>query len=133
MTEDFFADPAYQALAGKKILIAEDEADLRDILQTLLAKVKAEVSVSENGEKADLMLRDQAFDLVISDVRMAGGDGVSLLQKIRHRDPVKPPVVLVTGYADITIEEAKSRGAIDVIAKPFRLKTILDRLVLILS
>src|SRR5262245_52565869 len=89
-------------LKGKRILIADDEKDLREILADELRYCGCEVAEAENGKTAYALLESQPFDLIISDIRMPGGDGIELLKAVRKRDPKLPPLVLISGYSDIT-------------------------------
>lgn len=74
----------------------------------------------------------QRIDIVISDVRMPNGDGISLLTKIRELNPAMPIVLLATGFADLTEPEALGMGANALIEKPIdrkRMLAILEGLV----
>ncbi len=85
-----------------------------------------------SGNEATALLKNHKVDIVLSDIRMANGDGMELLNYIRAFVPTPPSVVLVTGYSDFTAEEALRVGAAAVIAKPFeRMKLIgeLDRII----
>jgi CheY-like chemotaxis protein len=70
------------------------------------------------------VLKANHVSLVLSDVRMPGGDGVQLLESIRTRDPKLPPVIFVTGFADLSEAECMAKGANRVIAKPFDRKAL---------
>jgi CheY-like chemotaxis protein len=123
------AVPDTTALKGKRILIADDEKDLREILADELRYCGCEVSEAENGKAAYATLEKQPFDLIISDIRMPGGDGIELLKAVRARDPKLPPLVLISGYSDITEKEALALGARRVFVKPFNLNELVTEVV----
>ncbi|MEZ4873184.1 MAG: response regulator [Bdellovibrionales bacterium] len=104
---------------GKKVLVVDDEKDLCEIVSFELEDIGFSVKTAHNGSDAFTMVKDQGdFDLVISDVRMTGGDGIELLENIKKYDAKKPPVILMTGFADVTEDEVLEKGAIAIIAKP---------------
>jgi signal transduction histidine kinase len=107
-------------LHGARVLVADDNADMRDYLARLL-RDRYEVDVVSNGAKALEVIRANPPDLLISDVMMPGLDGFALLRRIRE-DPSTAalPVVLLSARAG---EESRldglSRGADDYLVKPF--------------
>ena len=109
------------SLSGKTILVVEDEFDLREILINELENQHAIVLSAESGREANQIFKTRAVDLVITDIRMAGGSGIELLDQIKTNTPEKTHVVMVTGFSDIPIEEVYDRGAANVFVKPFDL------------
>ncbi len=109
-------------LIGITILVVEDERDLRDVIMECLEFRGATVVGVENGLLAFELLKKSYFDVVLSDVRMPGGDGIELIKNINQSLSPKPKVFLYTGYADITEQEAKLLGAIRIFPKPFDMK-----------
>lgn len=109
---------AQAKLDGMRILLAEDDQDLRECIAENLGLYGAEVVAAENGAKALELYNQTRIDAVVSDFRMPGGDGLGLLKAIRARDPKNPPFVFLTGYSDITGEEAKEQGAQGFVHKP---------------
>ena len=112
-------------LSGKKILVVDDELDLREIISEDLELLGAEVFNAENGRSAFDLAKLVHPDLILSDVRMPGGDGIELLSRIKDlpQNP-SPYVFLITGFADMSPEEATSLGAQGMLAKPFNLKQL---------
>ncbi|GAA3893408.1 two-component system response regulator CbrB [Halomonas cibimaris] len=97
-----------------KILIVEDEAIIRSALKRLLERHDYAVSEAENAEEAEA-LDPQRFDLVISDLRLPGKEGTSLIERAA---PV--PVLIMTSYASMrSAIDSLKQGAVDYIAKPF--------------
>jgi DNA-binding NtrC family response regulator len=107
-----------------KILVVDDEVDLQEILCDELKLAGADVFSASNGADAlNLIASEGPFDVILSDIRMPGGNGLDLLQEVMKLRP-RPVVVLVTGYADTTEAEAKKLGAAAVLEKPFILNKI---------
>ena len=108
-----------------KILITDDDMDLRELLTEAIKNWGYEVSVARDGDEALRKLRMERFDIVITDLMMPGMDGLALLQKIKDLDK-EILVIIITGYATIeTAVKAIESGAYDSIAKPFRLDELM--------
>ncbi len=108
--------------AGKKILVVDDEPDLREILRDEFELGGAQVTEAVNGVDALKKVEATDFDLVISDIRMPGGDGFTFAKAVKQRNPRRPAVVLITGFADVTAEEAAAVGIEGFFQKPFSLE-----------
>ncbi|HWI40291.1 MAG TPA: sigma-54 dependent transcriptional regulator [Verrucomicrobiae bacterium] len=107
----------------KRVLVVDDEASMREFLSILLEREGLEVDVAENAASA-LQLIEGAYDLVISDVKMPGLDGISLLRSIKATSPATE-VLMVTAFS--TTEqavEAMKLGAYDYISKPFKVDEV---------
>ena len=110
------------------ILIVDDEKNTREGLARALRDEYA-VAEAENGLRALEWLETHHADVVLSDLRMPGLDGMALLSRLLGRDP-RPVLILLTAYGNIeTAVEAMKRGAYDFLAKPVNL----DRLELLLK
>jgi two-component system response regulator AtoC len=112
----------------RRVLIVDDEQNLRHMLQTLLKREGYEPVGVSSVEGALMELEDRPYDIVITDLRMPGQSGMDLVDEIRQRN-MDTTVVVMTAYGsrDIAIEAMK-RGAYDYISKPFEA----DELVLLL-
>jgi len=102
-----------------RILVVEDEAGMRSLLATLLGAEGYDVDTAESGEAALALLQDRDWDLLVTDLRMPGIDGLELLRRARRLHP-DLAVIMVTGYA--TVENAVAalrRGVDDYLTKPF--------------
>ena len=109
------------------ILVVDDEKNTREGLVRALRGEYA-VAEAENGQRALEWLETHAADVVLTDLRMPGLDGMALLSRLLGRD-AKPIVILLTAYGSVeTAVEAMKRGAYDFLAKPVNL----DRLDLLL-
>ncbi len=108
------------------ILIVDDEPSIRLVLKTQLEKAGHSVSTCTNGEEAVEWLSNQPAQLVISDLRMPGLDGMSLLRWTRQNLPGLP-VILITAFGTIdSAVEAVKQGAFDYITKPFEKEELLN-------
>lgn len=111
------------------ILIVDDDADLRDIIRLQLENEGWTAETAESGNKAIQNLLTHTYDLILSDIRMADGTGLDLLKSVVITGN-KTPVVLMTGFSDISKDEALKLGAVAYVPKPFDWeyvrKTILD-------
>jgi two-component system NtrC family response regulator len=102
------------------ILIVDDEKNYLIVLEALLSDVGYEVLTAEDAGKGLEMVRSHDLDLVITDMRMPGMDGMAFLAQLHSQQP-ELPVIMMTAYA--TVEkavEAMKRGAFDYITKPFK-------------
>ncbi|MBK6426414.1 MAG: sigma-54-dependent Fis family transcriptional regulator [Blastocatellia bacterium] len=102
-----------------RILIVDDETNLRRILSVLLQADGHAVTEAVGRADAVALLASAPFDLVITDQRMPDGEGLDVLAAAREADPALP-VVMLTAYATVELAvDAMRLGAFDVIAKPF--------------
>ena len=109
-----------------RLLVVEDEPELRDILVQGLARRGYSVTAAADGENAVATLADQEFDVILLDLRIPGRDGIQVLQQIRA-DGLDAEVIIVTGHADIeTAIEALKLQAFDYLLKPFPMAELLQ-------
>ncbi|HXI10570.1 MAG TPA: response regulator [Thermodesulfobacteriota bacterium] len=108
-----------------RILITDDDGDLRELLTEAVKNWGYDVSVAKDGEESLRKLRMERYDIVITDLMMPGMDGLTLLKKVKELDK-EILVIIITGYATIeTAVKAIETGAYDYIAKPFRLDELM--------
>lgn len=115
-----------QDLAKYRILIVDDDEDLREVMYSIFVSQGFTVFQADNGVTALDMILKSKIDVVVSDIRMPGGDGLTLLQNVRGHDPKLPIVIFVTGFADISISDCIRIGAQQVFQKPFNQKELVD-------
>ena len=115
------------------VLVAEDDPEMRNLLDTVLRRGGYRVETVTNGvellERLDTSLSEEGdpVDLVISDVRMPGLTGLEVLEAVRGRTP-RIPVILITAFGDQTLHEAAwLLGAAAVLDKPFDLRDMMSR------
>ncbi|MFE8069500.1 sigma-54 dependent transcriptional regulator [Marinobacteraceae bacterium S3BR75-40.1] len=115
-------------MAKSRILIVEDDRELREALVTTLEIGGYRVLEAGCGEDALSLLAEGPVDLVVSDVNMPGMSGHELLREVSHRFP-GTPVMLITAYGQIDQAVAAMQGgAVDYLVKPFEPQTLLDSL-----
>ncbi|MFN2452635.1 MAG: sigma-54-dependent transcriptional regulator [Pyrinomonadaceae bacterium] len=111
-----------------RILIAEDEANLRIVIQKELQRLGYRVQAEPDGEAALRRLEEGNVDVLLCDINMPRMDGMELLRRL-HERPNPPEVIMLTGHATVeTAIEAMKLGAYDYLSKPYRI-TELDALV----
>lgn len=108
------------------ILIVDDEPDLLEAIAFDFRRNNFHVLTAGSGNEAFRLVENNEVDIVLSDVCMANGGGIDLLERIKARNPYQPVVMLITGFADITLEEAFERGADAVFPKPFDRKLLMQ-------
>lgn len=117
-------DAANQAPAPGRVLLVDDQQELRRLFERALVKAGHEVIAVENGRKAIELAGQSRFDVVISDVRMPDIGGVELLERLHDEDPTLP-VLLVTGSPDLdTAMRAVKFGAFEYLVKPVSFDTL---------
>ncbi|MBM3845353.1 MAG: sigma-54-dependent Fis family transcriptional regulator [Verrucomicrobia bacterium] len=111
-----------------KLLLIDDEADVRYSFQRIFESPSLRVYVASSGEEGLEQIRSVKPDLVLMDIRMAGIGGMATLRQMRELDP-KLPVIMMTAYGSTqTVIEAMKLGAYDYLHKPFdvpRLKEVI--------
>ena len=102
-----------------RILIVDDEKRMRRILQILLKSQGYEIKLAQDGDEAWSMFQQVPYDLVITDLKMPGIDGMELLGLINKQNP-DVPVIVITAYGSVdSAVKAMKQGAYDYITKPF--------------
>lgn len=115
-------------MSRARLLLAEDDKALASLLEEYLLEADYEVVTFHRGDQALDAVRNEHFDLVLSDIVMPGADGLELLRYI-HDHQADTLVVLMTGYSGIeNALHAVERGAYDFASKPFQLPEIRVRL-----
>ena len=117
-TEDNFA--------GARILIADDEPDLRQMLVRRAAKMGLSVVEAEDGSQAIETLSRDSFDLIIVDLHMPGKNGLEVIQATQEIDPDVPTILITGGGTMETAVEALRAGVYDFLTKPLDSLTIFD-------
>ena len=114
----------------KKILVVDDEPDLRDMLRFALETEGFEVLEAADIQKAYWLITDQDPDLVLLDWMLPGGSGIELLSRLKKEEATQSlPVIMVTAKArEEDIIQGLDMGAHDYITKPFSLKELLARI-----
>ena len=104
-----------------RILVVDDELSMREVLEITLRQEGYDVTVADGGEAALRALDAAPFDLVVTDLRMRGVDGLAVLRAVKERAP-GTAVLMLTAFASTdTAVEAMKLGAYDYVTKPFKL------------
>lgn len=106
-------------LFGKRFLIVDDDEMLREMIGDIFAGEGAVVTLAKNGVTAFALIESSQFDVVFSDIRMPGGDGIALVTKISQLPGPKPLVFICSGFNDLAPEKAQQLGILKVFEKPF--------------
>lgn len=105
---------------GAKILVVDDERSMRELLEILLVKEGYGVRCAASGTQALDILRDEPFDLVITDIRMKPVNGLEVLKQCKALSP-RTVVIMISAYASTELAvEAMNEGAYDYFPKPFK-------------
>lgn len=109
-----------------RVLIVEDEEIFRSAMVFEFERHGFLVSCAENGHQAMELLQKLSVQVVITDIRMPGMGGIELLDYIKKNQPTVPIVMMMTGFAEISSEEALARGAEALFSKPFDRKAMTE-------
>ena len=123
----------------KKLLVIDDEKDVRATVKEILVRAGYEVEVASNGQEGLDKLRESGADLVITDIIMPGIDGVAVLRQVRDEHP-GIPVIVISGGGNIApleyepaaiktgayLASAKIAGADVTLTKPFARKELIE-------
>ncbi len=102
-----------------KILICDDEENIRNVMKRFLSLDGIDSDTAENGLSAERLLRENAYDAVLVDLRMPGVDGLSLIRWMKT-EGFRMPVVMISAHGEISdAVTALKEGAADYIVKPF--------------
>ena len=109
------------------VLVVDDEAVIREGMRRILESDGYRVDTSASGRTAIEKIQERDFDVVITDLKMPGMDGMEVLKTIKILQP-DVPVIIITGYSTVdTAVEAMKNGAFDYIAKPFTPEQISEK------
>lgn len=108
------------------VLVVDDDETLRNTIILDFKRKGFTVLSAQNGADAFEIVKKNKIHLVVSDMRMPGGDGMGLLENIRNFDSVIPQIIFVTGFADVAEEQALAKGARKILAKPFDRKVLMN-------
>jgi DNA-binding NtrC family response regulator len=109
------------------LLVVDDEEVIREGMRRILSAEGFNVDTSASGRTAIEKIQERDFDVVITDLKMPGMDGIEVLKAIKILQP-EVPVIIITGYSTVdTAVDAMKNGAFDYIAKPFTSDLIIDK------
>ncbi len=110
----------------KRVLVLDDEAIVCERLQPALERVGFIVETFTDSQAAADRVAQQRFDIVITDLKMQKPDGLDILRFVREQS-LDTKVIVITGFATVeTAREALKSGAVDFLAKPFKISQLRD-------
>jgi excisionase family DNA binding protein len=116
---------AAAAPSRPRILVVDDEAAIRELLAKTLALAEYDVDVAPEGRTAVERLRTLPYDLLITDLRMPGVDGLGVIREARRYKP-DLPIIIITGFSnEASAIEAINLGVSGYLTKPFRVPKVL--------
>src|SRR5579872_1886799 len=118
--------PAPAPIGGRpRVLVVDDEATIRDLLSKTLALAEYDVDMASDGRTALDRLRIIPYDLLITDLKMPGVDGLTVIREAR-RLKADLPVIIITGFSnEASAIEAVNLGVSGYLTKPFRVPRVL--------
>jgi DNA-binding NtrC family response regulator len=118
---------------AKRIMVLDDEAIVCERLKSALEKAGFQVETSTQSQQMIDRLSLEHFDVVITDLKMRKPDGLEVMRFVQQHYP-STKVIIITGFATVdTATEALRSGAVDFIAKPFKISKLRDLVVKITS
>jgi DNA-binding NtrC family response regulator len=109
------------------VLVVDDETGVREAISMYLEIEGIDaISAKSGSEAVKLIKENSAINFVISDVRMPNGDGIFLIKELRKINKTKPYIILISGQADISKEEAILLGAQEMFIKPPNMDKIIS-------
>lgn len=109
-----------------RLLVVDDEPAVLASVSGLFAVFGFSVATAKSGNEALAHLAQNPAHIVISDIRMSGGDGISLLRALRDHHYDRPAVLFMSGFSDIQIDDVYALGVDGFFSKPFSAATVRD-------
>ena len=113
----------------RKVLIVDDDEGFREALAYEFDRRGYSVRSAADGDQALVLVKENKFDLILSDVQMPNKNGVQLLDDVRKLNDHIPVFMFITGFADLSLEDAYAHGANALFTKPFDRKTLWDAVI----
>lgn len=115
------------SLQGMRILIADDEEMIREVISELLTPRGCVVTEAASGNDAFRILQNHEFDVLLTDVRMPDGDGLDLIQRIYDELPqCRPDIIVCSGFSDVTTEMVRDLRITRILQKPFTMDELVE-------
>lgn len=114
----------FSKLRNMKILLIDDDEWIRDSLGIFFEAEGCSIAAVETAEEGLEAIRSQDYDLIITDYKLPGMDGIEFLRQIQTSKPNVIKILITAYKSELVIEEAKKAGVQHLIAKPFTSETI---------
>ncbi len=115
-------------LKNLKVLIVDDEPEIRSVLVDMIGDLFQEVHGVGNGREALEHMKSQKVDLILTDVQMPEMGGLELMRRIQDEKIHFPAVILLSGQLDITTKIANDLGAAGLMHKPYKIKDLIAKI-----
>jgi two-component system response regulator VicR len=114
-----------------KILIVEDETPLAMLMVSVLTRFNCDVSVARNGKKAMELASEKRFDLITLDIELPDTTGFEICSELKQRHiSYKTPIIFISASpCQQDMDEAKKRGAVDYLPKPFDTTAFVNKVI----
>ena len=114
-----------------RVLVVEDDRDFAESLVIALGTRNCTVDIARSGEEAVRLFHGNLYDIAFMDIKLPGKNGVQVMTEILESVP-QARIVMMTGFSEPSLlDQARQRGAMDILRKPFRMRDLLgyiDRL-----
>ncbi len=111
-----------------RVLVVDDDPALCEVVADAIERRGYQVRQAPSGNAALNLILSEPIDIVISDALMPDGSGMELVSALKTSPSPQPPVLIMTGYADLTTENAIAAGAHHVFFKPFDAAELIAKL-----
>jgi two-component system response regulator AtoC len=112
-------------MLGKRVLVVDDEENLRHYLQLVLGEAGYQVAIAQDGEEALEKMQRQSWDIILCDIKMPKMDGMTLLKTAKKKG-LEGTIIMMSAYGTVdTAVEAMKIGAYDYVSKPFNADEII--------
>lgn len=117
----------------KKVLLLDDEPIVCERLKPALEKIGFYVESYTDGQAVVDRIMEESFDVLVTDLKMQKPDGLEVMDFVKRHSPATK-VIIITGFATVeTATETMKSGAVDFIAKPFKIRALCDQIVKLTS
>lgn len=117
----------------KKVLLLDDEPIVCERLKPALEKIGFYVESYTDGQAVVDRIMEESFDVLVTDLKMQKPDGLEVMDFVKKHSP-STKVIIITGFATVeTATETLKSGAVDFIAKPFKIRALCDQIVKLTS
>lgn len=115
--------------APKRVVVLDDEPIVCERLKPALEKAGFQVETFTTGQEVIDRFSEEHFDVLVTDIKMQKPDGLEVMKFVKENSPATK-VIIITGYATVeTARDAMKGGAVDFIAKPFKISQLRDLII----
>jgi CheY-like chemotaxis protein len=111
---------------AEKILVVDDERGIRYLLSDVLSDAGFEVSIAKDGQESLDQLKENRFDLVITDINMPRLDGIEMLKRMKLAGRKEKVIIMTANLLDLEFEESEVPHVVRKFQKPFIIESLLD-------